>query len=405
MRHYITKGGDGGVFQPNGGGYNPGDELVFTGDYTYVYFNNLIGLPASPIILINEGQVELTGFSLVNCQHVKILGNGEPDIPFGFLIDQGTSVNNNSVGIDISGKSSHIEAAYFRVQNAGFGSWLKNEHFTDATLSDWVLSDVTVHDFEMENLNHHGFYYGATEQENLTRPNENGEFLNPSRLGNVKIYNGKIRNIGKNGVMLSDARYGMSEIYNMDIEGTGNQQQQDQGTGISLGGWTRAKVYNNKVNTTWLWNFATFGATYVEVIGNTLSNAGVNGGASLPWPQNIRLTGQNGVPESKFIVLNNTLSNPASGVTSVVIYAGQWGTENVYANNKTPGGAEATKEIASGIVYSGDIAPVPDPPPNPPPPVKEVFKKGCWILNRKRFYYVAYKDSTWLETNSKYVPK
>lgn len=35
----------------------------------------------------------------------------------------------------------------------------------------------------------------------------------------------------------------------------------------------------------------------------------------------------------------------------------------------------------------------------------KILKKGYWIVNRKRFYYIAYTNGTWRETNSKYEPK
>lgn len=335
MRHIIKNGSWVSLTD-----YLPGDELVFRevdGPFPGVYAS-LKGEPGKPITITCEGvPVIKAGIEFVDCQHVKASG---------FAIDGGEGwEQNNGVAINIKGKSSDIELFNFKVVRHGFGMWIKNEG--DPSLSDWVLNNISIHDFTMMNLNQHGFYAGATEQINISRPviiDGKQVFPQPSRLGNIKIYNGGIYNVGKNGIMLSDARFGMSEIYNNYIENTGAQKQMDQGTGISIGGYSNAIVRNNTVKNTWLWGIAAFGPQDITIKDNTVSEAG----ETLVWPKEIMLKAQEGVqtkamicgnvfPDGKPIVPDTSLpfENCTKNLlwTAYKVVSGKRKYYNVYSDN------------------------------------------------------------------------
>ena len=142
----------------------------------------------------------------------------------------------------------------------------------------------------------------------------------------------------------------MSEIYNNVIENTGRQLQSDQGTGISIGGYSNAIVRNNTVKNTWLWGIAAFGPQDVTIKDNIVSGTGVNDKSSQSWPTPVMLKPQEGV------------------VTKATI-----------CNNKTPDG----KPI----------------PPDTSLPYENCTKSILWtaykIVNGKRKYYNVYSDNTW----------
>jgi hypothetical protein len=399
-RIYVSKGSDNGSFLT--GGINPGDTVVFRASlnpFSYCYVNNIHGTKEDPVVFINEGGVAFlsAGIDIHNGTYIKVTGSGTSD-KYGIYINQGQPGGKlgGGVGLNISEKSAHIEFERFWVDSAQYGAWAKNEHFCDSALITWVLDDIHVHDFKMTNLDQHGFYYGATEPFNKTRPSScNGVnvYLDPSRLGNIRIHDGIIRNIGKNGVMVSLAMTGTNEIYNMDIDSTGNQLQQDQGTGISLG-YTNAYVHDNKVKNTWLWGIVAFGGS-VRIENNTVDSSGWNAAKKqrLNWPQNIRVQPL-AVDSSTFIIKNNILSNPGSDVASIQVYGGPWLTnKNVICGNKNKSGSDATMKTDVGVVFKGcDVTP---PPPPPPAPSKQVYEKFYRVVSGKRKYYTLYTDSTW----------
>lgn len=346
---YLNKGADGGIWI---NGAHPGDTFVVRAaqnPYTYLYLGDQQGSAGKPIVVINEGGiVKLQSMSAKNSRYIKITGSGTRD-RYGFYINQHTVKDNSASGISIEGKSSDIQVERFWIDSAGFGAWCKNEHFCDSTLSTWVLDHITINDFRMSNLWHHGFYFGATEIENTTRASScNGQqvFLNPSRLGHIRIYNGVLRRLGKNGIMVSDARYGVSEIYNNDIDTTGLLGQQEQGTGIAIGGGTSAYVHDNKVNHTWLWGIASFGGAQVRIENNTVSNSGNNGQNTLPWPENIRMTVDPRFADSvQFTIRNNRVASPGRDALPIHVYgAPRYSSKSLVCNN-TSGSKPAPMKI------------------------------------------------------------
>jgi hypothetical protein len=394
-RIYVNKGSDNGLSIT--GGVTAGDTVVFRASlspFSWVYVNNLQGTKEDSIVFINEGGiVKLTaGFDFHNCQYIKVTGSGTAD-KFGFYINQAKNGQmGGGVGINIADKSAHFLLERFAEDSLQYGSWAKNEHFCDSSLSQWVLDGIEVRDFKMTNLDQHGFYYGATEPENKTRPSSCGgvnKFYNPSRLANIRIHDGVIHNVGKNGVMVNLAMTGTNEIFNMDIDSTGNQLQQDQGTGIAVG-YSNIYVHDNRVKNTWLWGIAAFGGSVVKIERNKVDSSGWNAlnKRRLNWPQNIRISTVS--PDSTtFQVSDNILSNPGTDVPSIEVFAGALFTKkNVVCNNKNPAGAMASLRIDPTVIYQNCPSP-------PQPPAVTVYEKFYRVVSGKRKYYTLYSDGTY----------
>lgn len=340
----VPRLSDGGVVLTD---LQPGDTAVFSEKYTYNWaYISGAGSSDKKIVVINEGAVKLSaGFVLDNITYLKLTGSGSSS-KYGFLIDSGEWwLYNNGVAIDIGGKSAHIEVERVHVNRHGYGCWIKNEGDCDITVQNWILDDISIHDFMMTNINQHGFYAGATEQNNISRSVQcNGvtTYPQPSRLGNIRIYNGILRNLGKNGIMLSDARVGLSEIYNNTISNTGRQlvPDENQGTGIAIGGYTVASVRDNKVDSTWLWGIACFAPQDITITGNSISRSGINDLGRLSWPTPIMV---------RDAVKQTVCGNLA----------------------------------ADGLMLEGNQA---------CSTTKTFLRKGYWVIDGKRLYWKAYKD-------------
>jgi hypothetical protein len=289
---------------------------------------------------------------LDNCQYIKLTGSGSSE-RYGFQI-----IGSPQVALVINGKSAHIEAERFYVRESMFGCWIKNEADCDTSINNWVMDDMSIHDFEMHKIAIEGFYMGSTDPNNFTRPkNCNGvqQHYRPSRLGNIKVYNGIIDGTGRPAIMLSNAQVGMSEIYNNVIRNVGREYNDQQGTGISIGGYTRAYVHHNKISNTYTWGIASLGGSgLLRIENNIIDSSGYLDGRSLTWPQNIMIDTRPTIPvdSTSFIIRNNTVSNPGKQVKHIEIFSTHktYGRDNIICNNKSKG-KPAGVMVSKGIPW------------------------------------------------------
>lgn len=373
-RIYVGKQGDGGTMITSG--VLPGDTLVFRkslSPWTYVYVSTS-GLEGKPIVLTNEGgPVSLGGFSLNNALYLHITGTGSADF-YGLRINQHAVAGNNGAGISITGKSAHIEADHFTIDSVGYGIWCKNEDFLDATLSAWVLDDIIVHDFQFRDFLHHGTYIGPTEVINKSRPNSKGQYLDPSRVGNIKIYSGLIRRMGKNGLMVSAVSTGQVEIFGVDIDTVGTLMAADQGTGIAIGGFSSSYIHDNRINHTWQPGIWSFGGPSIRIENNVVSNSGWSRTATQIWPQNIRVQiDAQDTTTAKIAIKNNTLIAPGKGVPNIQVYGKKYDPSSVICGNLVEG-APATMAVEPVVLLSCET--IPTKPP-------------------RKIILVLYDDGTW----------
>jgi hypothetical protein len=287
-------------------------------------------------VIVNEGRVQLsTGFSIEHSQYIKLTGSGSKD-KYGFQV-----LDSKGAGLSISGKSAHIETERFSVRNAAFGCWMKNEANCDTSINNWVMDDISVHDFEMRNIGIEGFYMGSTDPDNWSRPimcEGVQQYYKTSRLGNIKVFNGIIDGTGRPAIMLCGAFYGMSEIYNNIISNVGREYNHEQGTGISIGMYTRAYIHHNTIKNTYTWGIASLGGSgLVRIENNRIDSSGYLDGRRIDWAQNIFVDTRptSPVDSTKFIIVNNVVNNP--GKDADHIYVGNtiksYAAGNVICNN------------------------------------------------------------------------
>lgn len=313
--------------------YNPGDTFVYRASanpWAYLYFGGIKGTKEKPVIIINEGPVVLSiGFSVENSQFVKITGSGSSD-KYGFRV-----LDSKGCALSIFGKSSNIEAERFYVKNAAFGCWIKNEANCDTSINNWILDYMSIHDFEMHNIGIEGFYMGSTDPDNWSRPvtcNGIPQHYKTSRLGHVKVYNGIINGTGRPAIMLCGAFYGISEIYNNVVSNVGREYNDQQGTGISIGMYTRAYIHDNIIKNTFTWGIASLGGSgLVRIENNKIDSSGYLDGRVTSWAQNIFVDTRPTSPtdSTRFIILNNLVKNP--GPKAEHIYIGN--TVKSYASS------------------------------------------------------------------------
>jgi hypothetical protein len=355
---YLMKASDNGVMFTNAASCQPGDTLVIRSSlnpWSYIYLEGIKGTIAKPIVVINEGPVELsTGFDLNHCQNIKLTGSGSAD-KYGFKIQ-----HSSGVAVAIHGRSANIEAEKFYAADCSFGVWVKNEANCDTTINNWVLNNISIHDYELRNIKIEGFYMGSTDPNNVSRPimcNGEQKFYRPSKLGNIKVYNGIIDGTGRPAIMLCNAEFGMSEIYNNVIANVGREFNDQQGTGISLGMYTRAYVHHNKIKKTYTWGIASLGGSgLIRIENNQVDSSGYLDGRTLNWPENIMVDTRatNPVDSTKFIVINNQLDHPGSDVKNIQVwqtFATYHSAGNIICNN-TSNGKAATVGVAAGIKWN-----------------------------------------------------
>lgn len=355
VKRYVTPNSTSGgynSFYSSSPGYNPGDTIVLSASHNpwgYFGFGSTNGTAACPIIVINEGgQVQMKdGIAFENVQHVKVLGN-LGGLQYGFKVESNLADPNN-VAIGIAKKSKNVEVSNIYVTNAEYGCWIKNEAECDTTINypNWWLDSISVHDCYFKGMDSQGFYMGSTDPNNFDRPiscDSSGftvtKYYAPTRLRNIKIYNNIIDSTGRPGIQLSAGMEGTNEIYNNTISNCGTQYDDAQGSGISLGGYTRALVYGNRIKKTLTWGIVALGASGLsKIYDNVIDSSGRLGDTTILWPSNIHVDTRTTTPVDSTTVQirNNVMSNPGSSSYNITI-SDQRNTltnKNVVCNNIT----------------------------------------------------------------------
>lgn len=320
-RILLKQGGDLGLYI-NGSSfsYNPGDTLVLTGSWSYCTLEDVYGTSSNWVFIINQGsQVQLSsGFSFTNCRYIKVIGNGTKD-KYGFRISEKT---NNGVGVTIQGRSSNIIVSNVDVYNKTYGYWVKQEASCVDSLQypNWVINNISIHDGRIRVTNQEGMYMGSTDPNGTRAIVCNGKTIYPKplRLGNINVFNMIIDSTYRSGIQLSCASNGNNNIHDNTITNCGYEYNSNgQGSGISLGGYTHANIYNNSIANTYTMGISSLGAGLLTIRNNIVKNSGSLSGHKVSGMANIMVDTRNTVPadSTTFGIKDNSLS----GTTDVNI--------------------------------------------------------------------------------------
>jgi len=354
----------------NGGGFLPGDTLVFTNSihWGYIGLINVNGTSECPIVITNSSGgpvVMFSGIGLESCSNIKLLGTGSSN-QYGFQL---IGTNLDGTGIAITKKSKNIEISNVFINRKGWGFWIKNEASDMAAGCDtsfahpyWVLDNISVHDCYIRNMSSQGFYMGSTDPNNIDRPIVcNGQTIHPlpTRLGNIKIYNNIVDSTGRPGIQLSAAQFGSNEIYNNMVTNSGLQFDNGQGAGIQLGTYTRAYVHHNTIKNTYTWGISSIGGSgLVRIEENNIDSTGYLGTNQLNWPSNIQIDTRPTIPidSTIFWIKNNILGIHGSGTQNHISVGNQQnsiGVGNIICGNTIKETSNpALFYVAPGIQYS-----------------------------------------------------
>ncbi len=339
---YVTKGGDSGIYvDGNSFGCKPGDTLVLKASnnpYTYFAITNLFGTKYCPITIINEGgQVNLiNGIALYGCRFINVSGNGYPQENYGFKIEDS---NSNGVGIDIHDRSAYIEVQHVFIHNKTYGFLVKQEGSCIDSLQypNWIISNIYIHDNKIVKMNQEGMYLGSTDPNGTRDISCNGKIIHPRplSLGNIKVYNNIVDSTNRSGIQLSCGEKMLNEIFNNTISNCGFELSTIQGNGISLGGYTSAKVYNNKIDHTYALGILCLGSGKILIKNNIINNSGNLNGNKANGMAGIMVDTRptSPVDSTNFFIINNKIGSNTDHAITIYKTMDSYAKGNVICNN------------------------------------------------------------------------
>lgn len=374
-RIVITPWSDGGLYfsgKPGGFNYmavNPGDTLVLKAGFnTWSYFSmeDVHGTPSCPVVVINEGgQVQLTkGFDFRHCSDIKLTGSGTSTF-YGFQVYNPSDFDNNGVAIGIQGRSKNIEVERIDVHKKTYGAWIKQDPgcIDSINYPNWHMDNIKFHDSKFLNIGQDCIYAGNTDPGGYRPVYCNGVETHPipMRLSNIQIYNLIIDSCNRTGIQLSGCDSGYNAIYNNVIIRCGFELNQQQGTGISIGGMTKnCHVYNNKISQTFLYGIMGLGCGTNYIENNKIDSSGYLGSIfnSYSQPSNIYIDTRPGIPfdSAKYVITGNSMGLTASYNQDNIFFEKSYDTyaagSNLCSNIIKNTGASAKITVRPGIDWS-----------------------------------------------------
>jgi predicted esterase len=411
-RSYVAiPGSDGGYY--NAHPLRAGDTLFLDGSYTYsyIYLDNRIGTPSCPIIITNRNgiaKLRRNQMQIQSCQYIKVLGNnGGQQYGIDIRGRNNDTLWNGQFGIAITGKSKCVEIANVLIRNMGIGIKIGSDGDCDPSFNfpNWTLDSISIHDNKIVRIWNEGMYLGNTSPDNMPsgpggydpRPKIcNGQTIypKPARLGNIKVYNNIVDSTGRGGIQMAAASTGINEIYNNTVMHNGMNGDDAQGTAISTGAYTIAKIYNNTISNTYTWGIALLGSSSTnqiqEIVNNSIDSSGFmrsynlsafNGSEvdlatraistnSLTWPHNVFIKSVNNflIDSTRFLIKDNIFRRRKGNwnIGMLDAYNTFHKTANFICNNiNIPTAATSVSiEGAIPIFYSNTCSPIQNTAPN-----------------------------------------
>jgi hypothetical protein len=341
--------------------YQPGDILNLSGTFSAVYFYNLSGSLADPIIIRNAAGSTTTignptwnggGYAQAlefnNCHHIKLGGRSSKS---DFVISGSTqSARDAYWNLVLQTHTDNMEITLLTINNGGTGIIAKTAPLlTDS--SSWYplsqLNNLRIHDITVSGTLNEAMYIGHTatywdltnntpKYDTLFTP---GHFyVQPIKWYNVKIYNNYVSNIGADGIQT--AAIDQLEVYNNEVTNWATQHNYAHNGGILIGGrTTNTNTHDNYVHDGWgdlcqFYGSGTSSATHV--IHNNLfrDNQAGNNGISMRGSENAIVQ-----------ITNNTIARTGGESLRINGYTGMTGAQIVNTN------AFIEPRTGGGVIY------------------------------------------------------
>ena len=292
----IPKNADGGLYKPKHNA-QPGDTIMLTGDYAYIFLENVQGAPGKPVVITNKDQVRIGvgtnnySFLLVNSNYVHVDGSGVKDIKYGFLVG-GITGTYNAQGFSFGG--NHFEINGMEIHNSQLG-------FFSNSKSGGPWKWISIHNNYVHGLDNpqemgrsEAIYIGNTDP---------STYVSSGSFDSVEIYNNVFENLSGDGVQVARTRH--LKIHDNLITNYGKANLEEQRSGIIIGGCSSGSVYNNKINKGTGAAIQVFGSGNVDLINNTIQQTATSRNEDAIYINGKCLDG----PKLKVRLINNKINH------------------------------------------------------------------------------------------------
>ena len=262
-------------------GVKAGDVVcVEAGQYPYLNLFNFQGSASAPITIKNcGGQVKVGdsevnyGIVMNNNKHIRLTGSGKANLEYGFKVD-GKSRYIGS-GFAIAGKSTHYEIDHLELTHVDAGVIAFTRPSCDASTwqDNFTMRNVSFHNLYIHDTKGEGFYIGNSALSTTVNCDGKSKEVKPHRIEYLKVYDNRLKNIGKDGIQIAQASKDC-RVYNNTLLNYGTAKINSHQAGILMGGNTSGRVYNNMIRKGSGTGIQVFGTGKVTVYNNIVVDAG-----------------------------------------------------------------------------------------------------------------------------------
>lgn len=240
-------------------GLEPGDTLfIASGARSYLTIRDFEGTEEAPICIINQGGLVYInstsdvyyqqGINIKNCHYIRLLGNGEAELTYGFEVAQ-TRIGS---GVDIREGSGGIELGHLEIHHTQFaGIIAKDDPDCEGRyLRDhFLMKALYFHHNYLHHTTGEGMYIGHTAyagKKVLCAGLE--KTLYPHLIEAVEIAHNKFRDIGREAIQVFSAPKNV-RVHHNEVEQYALNLEQSHSNAFTLGLGTSGEASHNHIST------------------------------------------------------------------------------------------------------------------------------------------------------------
>lgn len=321
-QHNILIENDNANGQGNFENVEPGDTVyIQSGDRPQLILQNFHGTESQPIVfwpsdrnlpvrIRSQGSY---GISIRNCSFIQVSGWRQHEGACGIQI---LELNHeSSVGVSVASKSTDVELDHIEIANVGFAGIIAK---TEPECGDpethrggFVQRNTSIHHCYIHDTGGEGIYVGATNFHGQELAD--CEKVLPIVLEGVKIYKNRIERTGWDGIQVSSA-ISDCQIYDNEVIDCSVLQEENQMSGILIGGGTLADCYNNLIVDCYGTGILVFGDGGTRVFNNIILRAAKRYAPSDPQEREhgIYIDDKTGHNKTFYGIYSNTIIQPKS---------------------------------------------------------------------------------------------